>query len=201
VLADATQLVSTRETAPGYNPGMSTAHTIIHGLFLTLSTLHIACGDSTGDESGSESTGLPENQYCNNPPHPGDARTQNTCGCGLSAVSDERNPFYVDCVGVTCADNPDACPPQGARATCLWEGDITTSPGSLCAQPCGNGEPCAEIEGRASSCEPVQTVDGQEGLCVLLCSDANSCPDGMICAIDTSLIGFPGAYCVYDLSS
>ncbi len=199
--AEARSALSTRETALRYTAGMRITGTLTHGLLLALTSACFTCGDSKGDESSSESTGLPENEYCDNPPYPGDARTQNTCGCGLSAISEGRNPFYIDCVGTTCANNPDACPPQGARATCLWEGALTTSPGSLCAQPCGQGEPCAEIEGRTSSCEPVQTVDGPEGLCVLLCSNANPCPDGMLCAIDSSLVGFAGAYCIYEISS
>jgi hypothetical protein len=201
VLADAAQPVSTRETAPEYNPGMSTAHTLLHGLFLTLSALPVACGDSKGNESGSESTGLPENKYCSNPPYPGDARTQNTCGCGRSAISEGRNPFYVDCVGSTCANNPDVCAPEGARPTCLWDGDLLTSPGSVCAQPCGAGDSCGTIEGKASVCKTVQTVDGPEGLCVLSCSDSDPCPAGMICAIESSLAGFGGAYCIYELTS
>jgi len=162
---------STRETAPQYNAGMRINGTLTHGLFLALTSACITCGDSKGDESGSESgsesTGLPENEHCDNPPYPGDERTQNSCGCGLSAVSDARNPFYVDCVSPTCANDPDACPPGGARATCLWEGDITTSPGSFCAQPCGNGQPCAPIQGRETMCKSVQTGEGEGGLCVI----------------------------------
>jgi hypothetical protein len=201
VLVDAAQLVSTRESAPEYNPGMSTAHTLIHGLFLTLSTLHVACGDSKGDESGSESTGLPENEYCKNPPYPGDMHTMNTCGCGLSAISEEKNPFYLNCAGETCADNPDACPPVGVRAACLWDGDLTTSPGSFCAQPCGNDQPCGMIEGVAATCKPIQTEEGEKGLCVLTCSDAAPCPSGMMCVEDGSLLGFGAYYCIYQLSS
>lgn len=180
---------------------MRIASTLAHSLFLALTSACFTCGDGKGDESGSESTGLPENQYCENPSHPGNAHTENTCGCGLSAISEGRNPFYIECVGTTCANNSAACPPQGARATCLWDGDLTTSSGSLCAQPCGHGELCAAINGRPSICEPVQTVDGQGGLCLLLCSDSYPCPAGMICAIETSLIGLPGAYCIYEISS
>lgn len=191
---------STRETAPQYNPGMRITSSLPQGLLLALIPVCFACGDSKGDESGSESTGLPENEYCENPPYPGDARTQNTCGCGLSSISDERNPFYIDCVSETCANNPAACPPSGARPTCLWEGDLTTSPGSICSQPCGNGEPCADIAGRAATCEPIQTVEGEEGLCVLGCNDSNPCPDGMFCTTSSSLPGFGVAYCIYGLS-
>jgi len=201
VLAEAPLTVSTRETAPQYNAGMRITGTLTHGLFLALTTACFTCGDSKGDESGSESTGLPENEYCENPPYPGDALTMNSCGCGLSAISDASNPFYIDCVSATCANNPNACPPPGARAACLWEGDLTTSPGSFCAQPCGQGGSCGQIEGRSSTCQPVQTVEGQEGLCVLLCSDASPCPNGMSCAIDSSLGGFGGGYCIYQLSS
>lgn len=201
MLADAVLLGSTRETAPGYNPGMNTAHTLLHGLFLTLTTLHVACGDSKGDESGSESTGLPENQYCNNPPYPGDERTMNTCGCGLSAASEARNPFFIDCVGEPCALNPDACAVAGERPVCLWDGEGTTSAGSICAQPCSVGQPCAPIEGREASCKPVQTPEGEKGLCVIDCYDETSCPERMICAAEGSLGGFGAYYCIYDLSS
>lgn len=200
MLADAAQLVSTRETAPGYNPDMSTAHALIHGLFLTLTTLHVACGDSKGDESGSESTSLPENEYCDNPPYPGDARTQNSCGCGLSAASESRNPFFIDCVGETCALNPDSCAPVGDRAVCLWDGDGSTSAGSVCAQPCSDDDQCSPIEGSPATCTPVQTEAGEKSICVLDCNDANPCPERMICA-ETSLVGFAASYCIYDLSS
>lgn len=199
--AESTPHGSTRETAPRYNAGMSTiTGNLTQGLFLALTSAFFACGDSKGDETGSESTGLPENEYCKNPPYPGDARTENTCGCGLSAFSDGRNPFYLDCVSETCANNPDACPPLGARATCLWEGDLTISSGSICAQPCGDGQPCTQIEGKETICKPVQTPDSEEGLCVLACSDESPCPEKMICVQDGSLGGFGAYYCIYDLS-
>jgi hypothetical protein len=199
VQADAQPALSTRETALRYTAGMRITGTLTHGLFLALTSACFACGDSKGDESSSESTGLPENQYCNNPPYPGDASTMNSCGCGLSAASDERNPFYVDCVSATCANNPDACPPAGARATCMWDGDLTTSPGSFCAQPCGDGQPCAPIEGREATCKPVETAEGTEGLCVIDCHDASACPENMICATGQTNLG--SYYCIYDLSS
>lgn len=198
--AECTPVDSTRETARRYDAGMSTTSNLTHGLFLALSTACLACGDNKGDESGSESTGLPENEHCDNPPYPGDARTQNSCGCGLSAISDERNPFYIDCLSEMCVANPAACPPLGARAACLWDGDITTSRGSVCAQPCGNGEPCGDIEGLPATCKPVQTTEGEEGLCVLPCDDLNPCPDRMVCADDASLPGLGAYYCIYDLS-
>ena len=197
--AEAQIALSTRETALRYTTGMRINGTLTHGLFLALTSACFSCGDSKGDESSDESTGLPENEHCDNPPYPGDARTQNSCGCGLSAVSDASNPFYVDCVTATCANDPDACPPGGARATCLWEGDITTSPGSFCAQPCGNGQPCAPIQGHETTCKPVQTGEGDGGLCVINCNDDSSCPEQMICAVDGS--GFGAYYCIYDLSS
>jgi hypothetical protein len=200
VQAEAWSAPSTRETALRYTDRMRITDALTHGLFLALTSACFTCGDSKGDESGSESTNLPENEYCENPPYPGDAQTQNTCGCGLSSISDTRNPFYVDCVSETCANNPAACPPYGARPTCLWEGDLTTSPGSICAKPCGNGEPCADIAGRPATCEPVQTAEGEEGLCVLGCSDSNPCPSEMICTTSSSLPGFGVAYCIYELS-
>ena len=198
--AEAQRAVSTRATALRYTAGMRINSTLTQGLFLALISACFTCGDSKGDESGSESTGLPENQYCNNPPHPGDARTQNTCGCGLSAASEARNPFFIDCVGETCALNPDACAPVGERAVCLWDGDGTTSAGSICAQPCSNDDPCAPIEGLSATCTPVPTEEGEKSICVLDCNDANPCPQKMICA-ETSLTGFAASYCIYDLSS
>jgi len=198
VQAEAPIALSTRETALRYTAGMRITSTLTHSLFLALTSACFACGDSKGDESSSESTGLPENEYCNNPPYPGDASTMNSCGCGVSAVSDEKNRFFIDCVSATCANNPDACPPAGARATCLWEGDLTTSPGSVCAQPCGDGQPCAPIEGREATCMPVQTDEGAKGLCVIDCHDESACPEKMVCAVDQSSFGTH--YCIYDLS-
>lgn len=198
--AEARQAVSTRETALRYTTSMRITSTLTQGLFLALTSACFTCGDSKGDESGSESTGLPANQYCDNPPYPGDARTQNSCGCGLSAASEGRNPFFIDCVGETCALNPDSCAPVGERAVCLWDGDGTTSQGSVCAQPCSNGVQCAPIEGLPATCAPVQTEEGEKAICVLDCNDANPCPAKMICA-ETSLTGFAASYCIYDLSS
>ena len=192
--------LSTRESALRYTAGMRITSTLSHGLFLALTSACFTCGDSKGDESSSESTGLPENQYCNNPPYPGDARTQNSCGCGLSAASEARNPFFIDCVGETCALNPDSCAPVGERAVCLWDGDGTTSAGSVCAQPCTSDDQCAPIEGLPATCTPVQTEEGEKSICVLDCNDANPCPAQMLCA-ETSLTGFAASYCIYDLSS
>ena len=197
--AEAQPALSTRETALRYTADMRTADVLTHGLFLALTSACFTCGDSKGDESGVESTGLPENEYCSNPAYPGDASTMNSCGCGLSAVSDERNPFYVDCISETCANNPDACPPAGARATCLWDGDITTSPGSVCAQPCSDEQPCSPIEGRQATCMPVDTTEGVKGLCVIDCHDVSACPDKMACA--TGQTNFGSYYCIYDLPS
>ena len=198
--AEARPALSTRETALRYTAGMRITSTLTHGLFLALTSACFTCGDSKGDESGVESTGLPENEFCANPPYPGDARTENTCGCGLSAAAEGRNPFFNDCVGETCALNPDACAPAGERAACLWDSDGTTSAGSICAQPCGDDQPCAPIEGRETTCKPVQTPEGQKGLCVIDCYEDNSCPGGMICVADGSLAGFGAYYCIYDLS-
>lgn len=198
--AEAQMALSTRETALRYTAGMRITSTLTHGLFLALTSACFTCGDSKGDESSSESTGLPENEYCANPPYPGDARTANSCGCGLSAASEERNPFFIECVGETCALNPDACAPAGERAACLWDGVGTTSAGSICAQPCGDGQPCAPMEGRETTCKPVQTPEGEKGLCVIDCYEENSCPDQMLCVTDGSLAGFGAYYCIYDLS-
>lgn len=197
--AEARPALSTRETALRYTADMRTADVLTHGLFLALTSACFTCGDSKGDESGVESTGLPENEFCENPPYPGDARTMNTCGCGASAVSDQRNPFYLDCISQKCADDADACPPVGDRAACLWDGFIPESAGSICAQPCELGEPCGDIQGFPGTCEPVQTTEGEKGLCVLTC-DVNPCPNRMICVDDGSLPGFGAFYCIYDLS-
>ena len=197
--AEARLAVSTRETALPYTADMRITGTLTHGLFLALTSACFACGDSKGSESSSDSTGLPENEYCANPAYPGHARTENTCGCGASAVSDQRNPFYLDCISQKCADDADACPVVGDRAACLWDGAITSSAGSICAQPCEIGEPCGIIQGILATCEPVQTAEGEKGLCVLTC-DVYPCPNGMLCVDNGSLTGFGAYYCIYDLS-
>jgi len=199
VQAEARSAHSTRETALRYTAGMRITGTLTHGLFLALTSACFTCGDSKGDESSSESTGLPENEYCDNPDYPGNVQTEKTCGCGRSAVSEQRNPFYLDCVSEKCADNPDACPPVGDRAACLWDGVIESSAGSICAQPCVIGDPCGSIQGIPASCEPVQTDEGEKGLCVLTC-DIDPCPTYMTCVENGSLPGFGAYYCIYDLS-
>jgi hypothetical protein len=82
VQAEAQMALSTRETALRYTAGMRITGTLTHGLFLALTSACFTCGDSKGDESSSESTGLPENEYCNNPPYPGDASTRTVAGVG-----------------------------------------------------------------------------------------------------------------------
>jgi hypothetical protein len=67
VQAEAQMALSTRETALRYTGGMRINGTLTHGLFLALTSACFTCGDSKGDESSSESTGLPENEYCDNP--------------------------------------------------------------------------------------------------------------------------------------
>ena len=197
--AEAQMALSTRESALRYTADMRITSTLTHGLFLALTSACFTCGDSKGDESSSESTGLPENEYCDNPDYPGNVQTEKTCGCGLAAVSDQSNPFYLDCVSEKCADNPDACPPVGDRAACLWDGVIESSAGSICAQPCVIGDPCGSIQGIPATCEPVQTDEGEKGLCVLTCN-IDPCPTYMTCVENGSLPGFGAYYCIYDLS-
>jgi hypothetical protein len=89
---------------------------------------------------------------------------------------DGDNLGFTPC---TRSEECDAPPRATTRRVCLYaEGDANKA--GYCALPC-SGEPSCGGEAPGDAEATCLSVDAEHSLCVMPCSPATPCPDGMTC--------------------